>query len=49
MMCLKERSITKIGKATYEEVTEATEVDAAPHQFSENVGKMCLAGNRQRA
>jgi hypothetical protein len=45
MMCLKERSIKKIREATHEGATEATEINTVSHFFSEDVGRICLAGD----
>ncbi len=45
MMCLKERSIKKIREATHEGVTVVTEMDTVLHFFSEDVGRIHLAGN----
>jgi hypothetical protein len=45
MMCFKERSIKEVGQATHEGVPEAVEMNAVPHFFSENVFRICLAGD----
>ncbi len=40
-----ERSITEVGQATHEGVSEAADMNAIPHFFSENVFQICLSGN----
>jgi hypothetical protein len=45
MMCFKDRSIKEVGQATHEGVPEVAEMNAVSHFFSENVCRICLAGN----